>query len=223
MLGHQALTPGELEAAAASAEQAAALHNGGFLERTPLWYYILAEAKHFGGDHLGPVGSTIVAEVLIGLVRRSEDSILRQPGWAPSLSGAQPGRFELADLLRFAGVLPSVAPPRTYIVQPGDTLSGIAQQQLGDASRWPEIFALNRGTIRHPDLIFPGQVLVLPGDTPIQPVPRFYVVRPGDTLSGIAQQQLGDASRWPEIFALNRDAISNPDLIFPGQVLVLPD
>jgi nucleoid-associated protein YgaU len=50
---------------------------------------------------------------------------------------------------------------RTYTVQSGDTLSGIAQQQLGDASRWPEIFLLNR-SIRHPDRISPGQVLILP-------------------------------------------------------------
>jgi hypothetical protein len=57
------------------------------------------------GQRLGPVGSTIVAEVLIGLVRRSQDSILRTPGWAPSLPAAHPGRFELADLLRFARVL----------------------------------------------------------------------------------------------------------------------
>jgi hypothetical protein len=46
-----------------------------------------------------------VAEVLIGLVRRSQDSILRTPGWTPSLPAAHPGRFELADLLRFARVL----------------------------------------------------------------------------------------------------------------------
>ena len=59
--------------------------------------------------------------------------------------------------------------PRTYTVQPGDTLSGIAQQQLGNASRWPEIFVLNRSIIQHPDRISPGQVLTLPGDTPMQP------------------------------------------------------
>jgi hypothetical protein len=161
-LGLPVLTPDEIEAAAASAAQAQVLRDAGFRERTPLWYYLLAEAKHFGGEHLGPVGSTIVAEVLIGLVRRSEDSILRLPGWTPSLPGAQPGTFELADLLRFAGVLPNATPARTHVVQPGDTLSGIAQQELGDAGRWPEIFALNRGVINNPDVIVPGQVLLLP-------------------------------------------------------------
>jgi Animal haem peroxidase len=105
----KALKAKEIEAAAASPQQAKVLRDAGFLERTPLWYYLLAEAKHpDGGDgqRLGPVGSTIVAEVLIGLVRRSQDSILRTAGWTPSLPAAHPGRFELADLLRFARVLP---------------------------------------------------------------------------------------------------------------------
>jgi nucleoid-associated protein YgaU len=227
-LGLPALTPAELEAAAANADQVQALQDGGFLERTPLWYYLLAEAKHpqptgGGGERLGAVGSTIVAEVLIGLVRRSEDSILRMPGWTPSLPSAQPGTFELADLLRFAGVLPVAAPPpRTYIVRPGDTLASIAQQELGDAGRWPEIFLLNRGSIRHPDLIFVGQVLTLPGDVPTDPPPRLYTVRPGDTLADIAEHELGDRNRWPELFNLNRAVISDPDVIFPGQVLLLP-
>jgi nucleoid-associated protein YgaU len=53
-------------------------------------------------------------------------------------------------------------------------------------------------------------------------MPRSYTVQPGDTLSGIAQHQLGDASRWPEIFERNRDVISDPNRIFPDQVLVLP-
>jgi nucleoid-associated protein YgaU len=221
-LGLPVLSPAEIEAEADNAEQVQVLQDGGFLDRTPFWYYLLAEAGHGGGNHLGPVGSTIVAEVLVGLVRRSDDSILRQPGWRPSLPSAQPGVFELADLLRFAGVLEGGTAARTYVVQEGDTLSSIAQDQLGDANRWPEIFLLNRNTIRNPDVIFPGQVLLLPEAVPVQPVPRLYVVKPGDTLSGIAQQQLGNASRWPEIFALNSGVISNPDIIFPDQVLVLP-
>ena len=223
-LGLPVMTPDEISAAAANPEQVQALQAGGLLDHTPLWYYILAEAQHASnGDRLGPVGSTIVAEVLIGLVRRSEDSILRQPGWMPSLPSAQPGIFELPDLLRFAGVLPGGTAARTYVVQEGDTLSSIAQQELGDAARWPEIFALNRGLIRNPDLIFPGQVLTLPDGGPAQPTPRFYVVQPGDTLSDIAQRELGDSNRWPEIFALNGAILTNPDVIVPGQVLVLPN
>jgi nucleoid-associated protein YgaU len=110
---------------------------------------------------------------------------------------------------------------RTYTVQSGDTLSGIAHQQLGDASRWPEMFLLNR-RIRHPDRISPGQVLTLPVDTATQPPARLYIVRRGDTLSGIARRELGAASRWPEILERNRDALSNPDRIFPDQVLIFP-
>lgn len=222
LLGLPVLTPEQLRAASANPQQEQALRDGGFLDRTPFWYYVLAEAKHYGGARLGPVGSTIVAEVLIGLVRRSDDSILRTPGWTPSLPAATPGRFELADLLRFAGVLPAGAPTPTYVVAPGDTLSSIAREQLGDANRWPEIFALNRNTIRSPDLIFPGQLLILPSGPPMQPPPRLYVVVPGDTLSAIAQEQLGDSHRWPEIFVLNGDVLTNPDVIVAGQVLRLP-
>ena len=51
---------------------------------------------------------------------------------------------------------------------------------------------------------------------------RVHLVQGGDTLSGIAEQQLGDATRSDEIFQLNRALISDPDKIFPGQVLALP-
>ena len=59
-----------------------ALASNGFAERTPLWYYILLEAakvrKDTGQKHLGPVGSTILAEVFVGLCRVSMNSILRE-------------------------------------------------------------------------------------------------------------------------------------------------
>ncbi len=49
-----------------------------------------------------------------------------------------------------------------------------------------------------------------------------YVVKSGDTLSGIAGHHLGDANRWKEIFDINKELISDPDKVFPGQVLVMP-
>lgn len=49
-----------------------------------------------------------------------------------------------------------------------------------------------------------------------------YTVQPGDTLSGIAKKHLGDANAYPKIFDANRDVLSNPDQIQPGQVLKIP-
>jgi nucleoid-associated protein YgaU len=50
-----------------------------------------------------------------------------------------------------------------------------------------------------------------------------YTVQTGDTLSHIAQKHYGKASHWHAIFEANRDQIDDPDRIFPGQVLKLPD
>nr|WP_030501002.1 LysM peptidoglycan-binding domain-containing protein [Micromonospora purpureochromogenes] len=73
-----------------------------------------------------------------------------------------------------AGHLTLVSSGQTYtcVVKRGDTLSEIAEQWLGDANRWPEIFALNRGThfrdvggtLTNPNLIYPGWTLELPDD-----------------------------------------------------------
>jgi nucleoid-associated protein YgaU len=49
-----------------------------------------------------------------------------------------------------------------------------------------------------------------------------YTVRKGDTLSAIAKREYGDASAWRRIYEANRDTISNPDLIHPGQELTIP-
>lgn len=49
-----------------------------------------------------------------------------------------------------------------------------------------------------------------------------YTVVSGDSLSKIAKRHYGDANKWKAIFEANRDLISNPDLIHPGQVLTLP-
>ena len=54
------------------------------------------------------------------------------------------------------------------------------------------------------------------------PEPVFYVVKKGDTLSAIAQHTLGKASRYPEIFEANRPMLSDPDKIYPGQTLRIP-
>lgn len=51
---------------------------------------------------------------------------------------------------------------------------------------------------------------------------RTYTVVSGDSLSKIAKREYGDAQKWRVIYDANRDQISNPDLIHPGQVLTIP-
>ena len=49
-----------------------------------------------------------------------------------------------------------------------------------------------------------------------------YTVQKGDSLSRIAKHLLGDANAWKQIFEANRDVLSDPDKIFPGQTLKIP-
>jgi len=82
-----------------------------FVRSTPLFYYILKEAQIAeGGDHLGPVGARIVAEVFIGLLQLDPQSYLNvQPNWVPTLptEGGTPESFRMIDFLKFAGVDPT--------------------------------------------------------------------------------------------------------------------
>ncbi len=65
------------------------------------------------------------------------------------------------------------------------------------------------------------------GVDPSLPVPaaaaKIHEVVAGDTLSKIAKQFYGDASKYPKIFEANRDQLSDPNLIKPGQKLKIPE
>jgi LysM repeat protein len=55
---------------------------------------------------------------------------------------------------------------RRYTVQGGDTLSSIAQRFYGSAGDWNRLYAANRSVLHNPNMIFPGQVLSIPGQLP---------------------------------------------------------
>ena len=54
------------------------------------------------------------------------------------------------------------------------------------------------------------------------PEAQFHTVESGDTLSAIAQKYYGNAMKYPEIFEANKPMLSDPDKIYPGQVLRIP-
>lgn len=56
----------------------------------------------------------------------------------------------------------------------------------------------------------------------VEPEVKTYTVAKGDTLSAIAKREYGKASLWPRLFEANRDQLSDPDRIKPGQVLKIP-
>lgn len=91
-----------------SADQLAEIQPFGLERSTPLWFYILKEAEVLeGGTRLGPVGSRIIGEVFISLLKADKTSFLAaEPNWRPTLPSATPGQFRVMDLLTFAGVVP---------------------------------------------------------------------------------------------------------------------
>lgn len=117
-----------------------------------------------------------------------------------------------------------------YTVKRGDSLWKIAEQRLGDGARYVDIVQLNRGVLGDPpDFLLPGTVLRIPSDQAHEVADRTYVVEPGDTLSEIAQADLGDAQDYPEIFDASRAVtqpdgkhLTDPDLIRPGWHLIIP-
>ena len=56
-----------------------------------------------------------------------------------------------------------------------------------------------------------------------EPEPKFYTIQSGDSLSKIAKEVYGDAMKWEALFEANKEVIENPDLIYPGQQIRIPD
>ena len=87
-----------------------ALEQGGMLDATPLWFYVLREAEVTEGDTLGPLGSRIVAEQLVGLVIGDTQSFWHEGsgdgGWSPSempVGGA--AITDMASVMRASGLI----------------------------------------------------------------------------------------------------------------------
>lgn len=124
------------------------------------------------------------------------------------------------------------APSAIYTTRRGDSLWKIAQQMLGDGTRYPELIDLNRDVLGDgPDFLPIGLAIRVPAiaDTQAGRPAGKYVVKEGDTLWDIADHELGDPERYREIFAASTHIeqpdggrLTDPDLIRPGWTLAIP-
>ena len=98
----------------------------------------------------------------------------------------------------------------TYIVQSGDTLSGIANMYGTTYQHLAEI-----NGIANPNLIHVGQEIRIDGTAPTSNASEeYYTIQSGDTLSGIAAKF---GTTWQWLAEVN--GISNPNLIYPGNTI----
>ncbi|MDO4922752.1 MAG: LysM peptidoglycan-binding domain-containing protein [Peptococcaceae bacterium] len=129
----------------------------------------------------------------------------------------------------------------TWRVRYGDTLTGIAKSVYGDTSRWKEIYEANKSLITDPNSLksIEGKTLTIPQKKTMQTTVLTsetaeanslqqrdsYVVRVGDTLTGIALAAYGDTSMWEQIWKANKRLIGdNPHSLkgIAGQNIKLP-
>lgn len=139
-----------------------------------------------------------------------------------------------------------------YVVRRGDNYWRISKNKYGTERFYQALARLNLQRVPDPKRLRPGMKLHTPSPESlirrfpelfpngIQSVSQtrssgpsgFFLDRDGralyrtrsqDTLSSIAQNHLGRASRWKQIYQLNRSTLKNPNVLKDGLVLVLPD
>ncbi|GAA3613687.1 hypothetical protein GCM10022223_32320 [Kineosporia mesophila] len=121
---------------------------------------------------------------------------------------------------------------------PTSTLWGLAEEYLGDGTRWREIWTLNAGrqqadgTVMHsPNMLIPGWTVLVPTSSPVPAADASagendeatlrYTVVAGDRLGDISARFLGDLDYQP-IQRANHATVTDPDHIETGDTLTLP-
>lgn len=123
---------------------------------------------------------------------------------------------------------PVPATAHQHLVRPGDDLWSLAERYYGDGRQWRRIAAANPAVLTGgPDRLVVGWRLVVPEplvapDGAGADADREVRVRAGDTLTSLADRELGRAARWPELYQANRDRLDDPDELDAGMSLVLP-
>jgi len=109
-----------------------------------------------------------------------------------------------------------------YTVVPGDYLWKISKKDdiYGDPLQWIRIYCVNKDQIKDPDLIYKDQILNIARGVGMDE----HLVAKGEWLSKIAgyANVLNDPAKWTKLYEANKDIVSDPSLIYPYQVLTIP-
>ncbi|MFF7130506.1 hypothetical protein [Streptomyces sp. NPDC008240] len=169
------------------------------------------------------------------------------PGQAKAPPTAEPGQVSAPAV---------TSNNRSYTVRetrPAESLWSIAERELGNGERWRDIAALNEGRTMADGQVFransflqPGWQLKMPdsptsaggvrtqlddsGPSAAEDNEHVVTVHPGDYLSKIAEEELGDGDAWPQLFEASQDKpqphglpqITDPDIIYAGQQVTVP-
>jgi nucleoid-associated protein YgaU len=124
-----------------------------------------------------------------------------------------------SGMARLMLCFPSDAPASSEQVPPkGGRMSFFTRKK--DASKRADFSNVQTGSsstaAQGPSLPEPPEITGPAGEQ------QTHVVAKGESLSKIAKQYYGDGNQWQRIYDANRDQISNPDLIHPGQTLKIP-
>jgi len=111
-----------------------------------------------------------------------------------------------------------------HTIAPNETLSDVSKKYYGTAHKWREILLANPGL--EADKLQVGQVIEVPAEPSRGQAAsggrRIYAGRQGDTLSEIAQSELGSVDRTDDLFLANRDVLAKPDQLKVGMHLRIP-
>jgi nucleoid-associated protein YgaU/nitrogen fixation-related uncharacterized protein len=111
--------------------------------------------------------------------------------------------------------------PTKWTVKNGESLYKISSYEeiYADGTKWPRVYRANRDQIEDPNLIYVDQILAIP-----RGLPMMHTVLAGEYLGKIAGywEIYGDWRQWTRIYEANKDKISDPDLIHPGQAVKIP-
>ncbi|MFJ1757652.1 LysM peptidoglycan-binding domain-containing protein [Kitasatospora sp. NPDC088134] len=218
----------------------------------------------FGAVNQGLARQLVSALFLVSAGALTVGTASAAPASAATLDQAPRVTATAAAVPHKAASTPSAAPQQgaapvlpTYVVKAPtggqrDSLWRIAEQHLGDGTRWSEIQKLNEGrpqddggALGSDTRIRPGWRLLMPADavgadlirpsasTALQGTGQAgehtVTVAEGDTLSGIAERELGDGDKYPQLLDASRDLVqpdgshlSDPNVLFPGQKIVIP-